>query len=61
MNRVTLELFCCSFCGNTEHQVEHLVDGPGDVSICGECIEVCMNILLESRIKKRTPAETKEG
>lgn len=61
MSRVTMELLCCSFCGKTEYQAEYMVAGPGDVSICGECIELCMNILLESRIKQRTPTETKEG
>jgi len=61
MSRVTLELRCCSFCGLTEHQVEKLIAGPADIFICDECIETCMSLLLEGRIKQRTPDTEKKG
>lgn len=61
MSRVTLELRCCSFCGDTEHLAEMLVAGPNDLFICDVCIEECMNVLLQRRIEKRAAAETKEG
>ena len=37
----------CSFCNKTQDQVGTLIAGPG-VYICGECIELCRNIMLDS-------------
>jgi ATP-dependent protease Clp ATPase subunit len=28
----------CSFCGKRQDQVDRLTAGPGDVSICNECV-----------------------
>lgn len=61
MSRVTLELRCCSFCGDTEHLAETLIAGPGDLFICDKCVEECMRLLLESRCKQRNPDKSKEG
>ena len=38
----------CSFCGKTRDQVAKLIQGPGNVFICDECIEACSNIIDES-------------
>ena len=35
----------CSFCRKSYKDVGPLVEGPGDVYICGECIDLCHNIL----------------
>ncbi|MEX0792895.1 MAG: ATP-dependent Clp protease ATP-binding subunit ClpX [Pirellulaceae bacterium] len=35
----------CSFCRKSYREVGPLVEGPGDVYICGECIELCKSIL----------------
>lgn len=33
---------CCSFCGKTESQVEHLIAAPTDnVFICNDCVAIC--------------------
>lgn len=37
----------CSFCNKTQDQVGTLIAGPG-VYICGECIELCRSIMLDS-------------
>lgn len=37
----------CSFCNKTQDQVGTLIAGPG-VYICGECIDLCHSIMLES-------------
>ncbi len=37
----------CSFCNKTQEQVGTLIAGPG-VYICGECIDLCRSIMLES-------------
>jgi len=29
----------CSFCGRAKQVVDHMVQGPGDVRICNECVD----------------------
>ena len=40
------EQLLCSFCGKGQQQVERLIAGPG-VCICGECVELCNEIIAE--------------
>ena len=35
----------CSFCGREQDQVNHLIEGPGAVYICDECVDLCQQIL----------------
>src|ERR1017187_3326717 len=42
----------CSFCRKSYRDVGPLVEGPGDVYICGECIDLCQSILGQERRKK---------
>ena len=42
----------CSFCGKSEEQVRHLIDGPGSVYICDECVQLCQQILQEQMIQR---------
>lgn len=44
------DMATCSFCGKTEQQVHKLVAGPG-VSICDECIALCVDIISDERHK----------
>jgi ATP-dependent Clp protease ATP-binding subunit ClpX len=37
----------CSFCSRPQSQVGRLIAGPGSVSICDECVELCREILAE--------------
>ncbi|XZE54540.1 ATP-dependent Clp protease ATP-binding subunit ClpX [Planctomycetaceae bacterium SH139] len=46
----------CSFCRKSYRDVGPLVEGPGDVYICGECIELCQSILDQEQ-KRRGPAK----
>jgi ATP-dependent Clp protease ATP-binding subunit ClpX len=41
----------CSFCHKSYRDVGPLVEGPGDVYICGECIDLCQTILTQERRK----------
>ena len=43
----------CSFCRKSYREVGPLVEGPGDVYICGECIELCQSILERERRERR--------
>src|SRR5690348_12338430 len=44
----------CSFCRKSYRDVGPLVEGPGDVYICGECIELCSSILDQERRRRGT-------
>src|SRR5262249_60394325 len=42
----------CSFCRKSYRDVGPLVEGPGDVYICGDCIELCQSILDQERRRR---------
>jgi ATP-dependent Clp protease ATP-binding subunit ClpX len=42
----------CSFCHKNYRDVGPLVEGPGDVYICGECIDLCQSILVQERRRR---------
>lgn len=44
----------CSFCRKSYRDVGPLVEGPGDVYICGECIELCESILDQEQKRRGT-------
>ncbi|HUS72237.1 MAG TPA: ATP-dependent Clp protease ATP-binding subunit ClpX [Sedimentisphaerales bacterium] len=39
----------CSFCGRAGSQVEPFIEGPNNVFICPECVELCHNIIQQDR------------
>src|SRR5438874_7566557 len=43
----------CSFCRKNYRDVGPLVEGPGNVYICGECIELCQSIVAQERRRRR--------
>ena len=49
----------CSFCRRSHRDVGPLVEGPGDVYICGECIELCQSIIDQE--KKRRGGSGKQS
>lgn len=42
----------CSFCRKSYRDVGPLVEGPGDVYICSECIELCQSILDQEQRRR---------
>ena len=44
----------CSFCRKSYRDVGPLVEGPGDVYICSECIELCQSILDQEKKRRGT-------
>ncbi|MFP6611183.1 MAG: ATP-dependent Clp protease ATP-binding subunit ClpX [Pirellulales bacterium] len=42
----------CSFCRKSYRDVGPLVEGPGDVYICGDCIELCQSILDQEQRRR---------
>jgi ATP-dependent Clp protease ATP-binding subunit ClpX len=47
----------CSFCRKSYRDVGPLVEGPGDVYICGDCIELCQSIIDQEK-RRRGVAKT---
>lgn len=47
----------CSFCGKTKEEVEKLIVGGDDIAICNDCVDLCVDILKEEKIKK-FPSDT---
>ena len=47
----------CSFCRKSYREVGPLVEGPDDVYVCGECIELCQSILHQER-RRRGESQT---
>ena len=49
----------CSFCRKSHTDVGPLVEGPGEVYICGECVSLCQDIIdRERRLRDVAPAVT---
>ena len=48
----------CSFCRKSYRNVGPLVEGPGDVYICGECIDLCQSILDQERRRRGSGKES---
>jgi ATP-dependent Clp protease ATP-binding subunit ClpX len=48
----------CSFCRRSHRDVGPLVEGPGDVYICGECIDLCQSIIDQERKRRGTGKAT---
>src|SRR5438132_13541809 len=42
----------CSFCRKSYRDVGPLVEGPGDVYICGECVELCQTIIEQEKRRR---------
>jgi len=47
----------CSFCRKSYREVGPLVEGPDDVYVCGDCIELCQSILEQERRRRGEPTK----
>jgi ATP-dependent Clp protease ATP-binding subunit ClpX len=43
----------CSFCQRPPHEVRRLIEGPGSVYICDECVRICQEILEQEQTPTR--------
>lgn len=39
----------CSFCNKNSREVGPMVEGPGDVFICTQCVDLCRNIFQQEK------------
>ena len=44
--------FGCSFCAKPQSAVQHLIGGLGNVMICNECIELCVDLIEAEEIER---------
>jgi len=51
-----IENHSCNFCGKSKEDVEKLIVGGDDVAICNECVDLCVDILNDDKVK-RLPSE----
>ena len=42
----------CSFCGKSKEEVEKLIVGGDDIAICNDCVDLCVDILKDEKVKK---------
>lgn len=52
------KIHSCEFCGKTRDDVEKLIVGEGS-AICNDCVELCVDILKDDKIKKFPGTESK--
>ena len=51
----------CSFCGKQEREVRRMIQGPGGVRICDECVNLCRDILQDGySMQMETPDTMQE-
>jgi ATP-dependent Clp protease ATP-binding subunit ClpX len=46
----------CSFCGQSGSRTETLIEGPENVYICPDCVELCHNIIRQNRKQNTVPS-----
>lgn len=51
-----IENHSCNFCSKSKEDVEKLIVGGDDVAICNECVDLCVDILNDDKVK-RLPSE----
>lgn len=39
----------CSFCGKEQNQIAQMTEGPNQVAICNECVEVIVDMTEEKQ------------
>ncbi len=60
MNKTIPNNPSCSFCGKQKEEVEKMIVGGDDVAICNDCVELCVDILKDEKVKKFPTDETKK-
>jgi ATP-dependent Clp protease ATP-binding subunit ClpX len=45
----------CSFCGRAGNQADTFIEGPNNVFICPECVDLCHNIIQQNRKRLSRP------
>jgi ATP-dependent Clp protease ATP-binding subunit ClpX len=46
----------CSFCGRSSGQADTFIEGPDNVCICPDCVELCHDIISQNRRRFKRPS-----
>ena len=57
---MTKDKHSCDFCGKSKDEVEKLIVG-NNVGICNECVDLCINILTDEKVKAFPEGEEKQS
>lgn len=52
------ERICCSFCGLISTKVGHMIQGPGPLYICDQCIDLANELIAEAKIQQGKSRQT---
>src|SRR4030042_5825874 len=50
----------CRFCGRSSTQTDAFIEGPNNVFICPECVDLCHNIIVQNRKRTSSPLRSLE-
>jgi ATP-dependent Clp protease ATP-binding subunit ClpX len=48
----------CSFCGQSGNKTDTLIEGPDNVYICPDCVELCHNIIRQNKRQQGSGGES---
>ena len=48
----------CSFCGQSGNRTDTLIEGPDNVYICPDCVELCHNIIRQNKRQQGSGGES---
>ncbi len=48
----------CSFCGKNDKEVSPIIEGPNDIYICADCVELCSTIIRQEKRKGGGPSKS---
>ena len=52
------EIIRCSFCGLFRQDVEHMIQGPGPLYICDQCIDLAVELIADARQERKQDKKT---
>ena len=58
MENTSSESIRCSFCGLPRSKVEHMIQGPGPLYICDQCIDLAAELVADAKIEKEKNRQT---
>lgn len=44
-------MIICDFCNKSTQEIELMIAGPKEIHICNECIDVCVEVIKDTREK----------
>lgn len=58
MENTSSEIIRCSFCGLPRSKVEHMIQGPGPLYICDQCIDLAAELVADAKMEQEKNKQT---